>query len=853
MTELGSLLRELRSRAGLTQEQLAEKSGISVRTIRRLERGQRFDHRMTTVHRLADALGASPQDRGRLTQAAGTAQGPEGDQNPPREEGGGPGAGEEASRDAAPVTPVRAPSRVRGLLAEAVDELAREVRRRQRREEDHRRVHDPFALPVRWRPATQGLVDSDPNIQRLGPGAAPADLRLTGELTGVATVYRRIPSGRLVVLGRAGAGKSVLVIRFVLDLLDAFDRPAPPDGPASPAPATWPASPDGPARPRASEAGDPYGRTSAVYPRVPVIFSIGSWDPRTDELPDWLAAQLLRDHPHLARRLPSGAATLAEALIAADAILPVLDGFDEIAEGLRPRALEELNNTSMPLVLTSRGPEYAEAVQALGPLAWAAAVELDDLTVDDLADYLPRTDRHAHGGGATAWTGVLQRLRTEGDEAGARLARALSTPLMITLARTLYSDTHERDPAELLDVERFPDPHALEEHLLAGFAPAVYRRGVPQRPAAGPPGRFRWPGRRNRRTGWDADRAQHWLGHLAHALAGPDRDRQDLAWWQIGDSLQHSTCVTAVVLASSVCITVVSWAIGVFSAVPLGQVLLQGALMGPAAGIAFGCAYAITARLGGAGVFGPAITRLRLPHAGDAVRRPGRTVAARLGAVLIGGAVMGIGYALGVAVEVHVVDRVPLTDPVLLRVDGANMVIFGLIYGTSATAVFGLLTALEAPLDIASAANPLSLLAENRATVLRQLLVLAPLLTLAIAFGGRLVVLLLNGPLGPLHWSLADGLRIGATGGIGGALAYTLAFTAWGRWLLLTRLWLPLTGKLPWDTAAFLDDAYHRGILRQSGAVYQFRHLRLQHHLGRLYRSHHPSYTPAEFAPSRPL
>jgi hypothetical protein len=29
----------------------------------------------------------------------------------------------------------------------------------------------------------------------------------------------------------------------------------------------------------------------------------------------------------------------------------------------------------------------------------------------------------------------------------------------------------------------------------------------------------------------------------------------------------------------------------------------------------------------------------------------------------------------------------------------------------------------------------------------------------------------------------------------------------------------------------FLDDAYRRGVLRQGGAAYQFRHARLQDHL----------------------
>ncbi|MGY5126896.1 hypothetical protein [Streptomyces nigrescens] len=44
---------------------------------------------------------------------------------------------------------------------------------------------------------------------------------------------------------------------------------------------------------------------------------------------------------------------------------------------------------------------------------------------------------------------------------------------------------------------------------------------------------------------------------------------------------------------------------------------------------------------------------------------------------------------------------------------------------------------------------------------------------------------------------------------------------------------MSLTGRLPWTVSAFLRDAHRRGVLRQAGAVYQFRHARLQEHLAR--------------------
>jgi hypothetical protein len=45
------------------------------------------------------------------------------------------------------------------------------------------------------------------------------------------------------------------------------------------------------------------------------------------------------------------------------------------------------------------------------------------------------------------------------------------------------------------------------------------------------------------------------------------------------------------------------------------------------------------------------------------------------------------------------------------------------------------------------------------------------------------------------------------------------------------RIWLFARGRMPWRTLRFLADAHRRGVLRQMGAVYQFRHIRLQERL----------------------
>jgi hypothetical protein len=65
----------------------------------------------------------------------------------------------------------------------------------------------------------------------------------------------------------------------------------------------------------------------------------------------------------------------------------------------------------------------------------------------------------------------------------------------------------------------------------------------------------------------------------------------------------------------------------------------------------------------------------------------------------------------------------------------------------------------------------------------------------------------------------------GLTFGIAALLDY--AWTAF----LIARLWLGVTGRLPFRLAAFLADAHRRGVLRQVGARYEFRHARFQQHL----------------------
>src|ERR1700733_14470557 len=70
MRSFGVLLRQTRRAAGLTQEDLADRSGLSVRSIRDLERDRTRRPHPRSVTLLLDALGAAEPARSELRAAA---------------------------------------------------------------------------------------------------------------------------------------------------------------------------------------------------------------------------------------------------------------------------------------------------------------------------------------------------------------------------------------------------------------------------------------------------------------------------------------------------------------------------------------------------------------------------------------------------------------------------------------------------------------------------------------------------------------------------------------------------------------------------------------------------------------
>jgi RecA/RadA recombinase len=333
----------------------------------------------------------------------------------------------------------------RGVEARSVsvvaDSLAEGVFGQWRTAAGERGLLTPALIPVGWswspQPVTGTLTAAlDGGFGPL-PGTAvvtEGQLRAGGGRDELFAVYAGLASGRVVVVGPAGSGKSGSAVLLVLDALEHRER---------------------------------VGDTERARVPVPVLFTAHGWDPTTNSAGGWLSAQLVATYPVFQHR---GGQAEAAAVVAAGAVTLILDGLDEMDQALRPAALRALNDAPFRVVVLTRDQEMVQASEAAW-LTGAAALGLHEVTSPAGADYL---EKACNGPPPSGWSQLLTELREHPDSV---LSHGLSTPLMLNLVRDTYQTGD--DVSELLTC---PTTDHLKQHLIARAVPAAYtqRPGQPK-------------------------------------------------------------------------------------------------------------------------------------------------------------------------------------------------------------------------------------------------------------------------------------------------------------------------------------------------------------------------------------
>lgn len=352
------------------------------------------------------------------------------------------------------VTVVLGRARPRTGPDEAAEDLARLVTRQWEREAGARGLTRQEPLHVRWASTERPVAPSAAEVIGAMSQARPTRLKLHGDITALAGALHRLPGRQLVVLGEPGSGKTSAAILVTLSLLAQ------------------------------RRAGEP----------VPVLLSLASWDPDEQDLETWIAHRISVDHPAFRKRGVHGPEA-ARALVERGSVLPVLDALDEVARKVAAvKGIARMVGRDKPLVLTCRTDDYEEIIRATGvPVGRAAVVELRPIDAEEAARYLESNTTDA-----PRWKPLSQAVRENPD---GPLARALSTPLAVYLAKTAFTPPGT-DPAELLALQT---ASAVEQHLLDAYLPSLYP---------------------------DPRDARRWFSYLAHRLA-VSPTAGNLAWWRL--------------------------------------------------------------------------------------------------------------------------------------------------------------------------------------------------------------------------------------------------------------------------------------------------------------------------------
>ncbi|MEU0493700.1 hypothetical protein ABZ249_31115 [Nocardiopsis sp. NPDC006139] len=676
-----------------------------------------------------------------------------------------------------------------GDLDQIKDRLASHLKQQWEREAKIRLLYDPVPMPVRWR-TTRNPKIMDRAINLLRERAIPFE-GASGEIDDLVDWFRSLSRQRLAILGGPGSGKTILAMQILLRLL-----------------ADW-----------SKERGE----------AVPVLVSVAGWDVRKHPtLSSWLTYRLDQDIPFL--RTSSWGVKTAHHLVVRSAILPILDGFDELPLESRPAVVAALNRSlgDGPLILTSRYNEFAASVsEAADVLALTAVVTPQGLAPADVAKYLDKCLRTPHQ--RQKWEPVLAHLRNSYPSGGppSPLLRVATTPLGLWLIRSVYLDSGA-DPAPLLDGELFPSREVLEEALLGRIVEALIAK---HREWKDDNGRIYLPFLD--REGYDSDKVRDRLAYLAFMLSCPSADGEildthDLAWWELGKrafSERWTWCdrVYFRVFLGGL-LGLFGFFFGLISFAFIGGLhsgfrgAIEGGLVG---GIILGSANSLLNTVGYReyltwSAMGPGYANLEFTgRLRDLIQNLIRSmVRAAAVAFFFCGSLLGFaawqerGIESGVVVGIFGgLIAVVCMVPTLGFVGG----IFDWVQQPS----------LEGKLD-----SPVSSWRGDRSLNLTRGMVWSAIT----GFGGGVVVGLFYDPwlglVAGIFFSHIFGVRLVLRGN---------GHASWPSYLVATY-YLAWKKCLPRRLMAFLDDVHRVGLLRTVGPIYQFRHARLQEYLAQLHR-----------------
>lgn len=712
---------------------------------------------------------------------------------------------------------------------EIVRDLADVVKRQWDAEVQLRRLNDPHPLPVSWTLADPELQEPWDRLlitfnswprrhpARLGT-VIPRPETLVEPDIRLSTVLDRIPTGRLVLLGEPGSGKSVLLIQLLLDLLVARGGMDP----------------------------------------VPVILTMASWNPKEQALHAWIADRLLTDYPSLLGSVPYEAGdSWVQQLLDRQLLVPILDGLDEMPGHLRRLAVVRINDALRPyerLVVSCRLDEYRDLIcqDSSGyslRIRAAAGIVLGKLADSDVKTYLERDAGTPPED--SRWKPILDHIGKDTP-----VGNSLKTPLMVSLLRLTFDPRPGEgedappcgDPAYVCDESQFPTAQAVGNWLFDAFVTTAYRR----LPGADP-------------APWDVARSMGWLQFLARHLQTSCGGGTRLVWWELERAVSDIPLwLVPVFTTALVCVPLGAmgaagrtgaFAVSLAVAVLIGFTtrnmtrfndgLLRGLAVGSLAGfvgglfggllfggLSGGITNGIAVGLWVGGVFGET--------GGIFGGLAGGFVGGILGDIYLGSMGGGIdGFALALLVGIVVIVRrrtIPAWGPEWSPLGAAVGSLVGLGVGLAMLVVsaplsvlplivaLGLLTGLVA--GFTGIAPDLNDGFDQRAVLIhdRGMFVVSFLLVGTCAGLGNGVV---TGVMGGWWKGLVCGVGLGAGTGV----AFAFAHSAWGTYQI-SRCCLALQGKIPWRLMAFLADAHeNRGILRRIGTIYEFRHLELQRHL----------------------